>query len=108
MNASAPASIFAQRGDWAYARALLDTAVVAYEEGRMRASTGFAELCVALGENDEALTWLERAVSDDRFYSLRDPAFAPLAGDPRFQALWRKVGLPGRPEDALRVATPTG
>jgi hypothetical protein len=41
-------------------------------------------------------------VSDERFYALRDPIYAPLAGEPRFQALWEKVRLPGKPTDMVK------
>jgi len=60
-----------------------------------------ATLHLGLGEYDEVLTWLQRAVED------RDPlipwlsfmpCFDPLHADPRFQELLRVVGLPAARE----------
>jgi hypothetical protein len=55
-----------------------------------------ARLYTSLGEPAEAITWLER------MYERRDPMLVylkvkphldPLRGEPRFQALLKKVGL---------------
>ncbi len=49
-----------------------------------------------LGDRDEALDWLERAY-DEHFgfliYVKVEPGFYPLHGEPRFQALLKKMGL---------------
>ena len=50
-----------------------------------------------LGENGRALEWLERAGEErsPRLVFLRvEPAFDGLRGDPRFDAIRRKLGLP--------------
>jgi serine/threonine-protein kinase len=51
---------------------------------------------VGLGENEQALTWLERGY-DQRDFGLRDmkvdPALDPLRSEPRFKALLRRVNL---------------
>ena len=56
-----------------------------------------AKIFVALGDQDEALTWLERS-ADDRspFLVFLDmtPSLDVLRSNPRFSALLRRVGLP--------------
>jgi hypothetical protein len=52
---------------------------------------------VGLGDKDQALDWLERAI-DDRTWSMFllrvEPMLDPLRGDPRFPRLIQRVGLP--------------
>jgi TolB-like protein/DNA-binding winged helix-turn-helix (wHTH) protein/Tfp pilus assembly protein PilF len=51
---------------------------------------------IGLGHNDDAIHYLERAWSErsSTLTGLRvDPLYDPLRGDPRFQALQRRVGL---------------
>jgi TolB-like protein/DNA-binding winged helix-turn-helix (wHTH) protein/Flp pilus assembly protein TadD len=50
---------------------------------------------VGLGDNDQAIIWLEKAYAA-RFNPsiLLRPAFDPIRSDPRFQNLLRKIGLP--------------
>lgn len=56
-----------------------------------------AEFYLDLGSRSDALDWLEKAY-DKRPYQLAylkvDPIFAPLRGEPRFQALLKRIGLP--------------
>jgi TolB-like protein/DNA-binding winged helix-turn-helix (wHTH) protein/Tfp pilus assembly protein PilF len=54
-----------------------------------------ALIYVGLGENDQAMAWLEKAYSE-RFNPsiLLRPAFDPLRSDPRFQSLVHRIGLP--------------
>lgn len=57
----------------------------------------FAQVFVALGENNQALTWLEKAYSarDPYLSRLRvEPAFDPLRSNPRFQDLIRRLRFP--------------
>ena len=57
----------------------------------------FALTYAALGEQDRAFEWLERAFAERAPYltSMKtDPAFDPLRSDPRFDDLMRRVGLP--------------
>jgi TolB-like protein/Tfp pilus assembly protein PilF len=55
-----------------------------------------AAVYVALGENDEAFNWLEKACSDHggaiHAIPMR-PVFKALRGDPRFRELGRRIGL---------------
>jgi hypothetical protein len=50
-----------------------------------------------LGENDQALNWLEKAY-EERFnrlaYLRRKPVWDPLRSDPRFVDLLRRINLP--------------
>ena len=48
------------------------------------------------GEHDAAFAWLERAYRQHdggMIYFYHDRLFAPLRGDPRYQALLRKLNL---------------
>jgi len=53
-----------------------------------------AMIYAALGDSDQAMTWLERSYHE-RFNPgvLLRPGFDPLRSDPRFQDLRRRVGL---------------
>jgi len=53
-----------------------------------------AVVYAALGENDQAMTWLEKGYEERFNPSVRlRPGFDPLRGDRRFQDLERRVGL---------------
>jgi len=56
----------------------------------------FAVAYIGIGNNDKALSWLEKAYAE-RSSSLTalkvDPIYDPLRGEPRFQELLRGVGL---------------
>ncbi|MCH7508997.1 MAG: tetratricopeptide repeat protein [Proteobacteria bacterium] len=57
----------------------------------------FAVIHTGLGENDEALEWLERAYQDRNMwmvYLQAAPWFDPLRSDPRFQDLLRRMNFP--------------
>jgi serine/threonine protein kinase/Tfp pilus assembly protein PilF len=56
---------------------------------------GIAEIYTGLGDRERALDWLERAAAPGAFmlYLAIEPQLLPLHGEPRFQALLRKVGL---------------
>jgi len=63
---------------------------------------GFSPLMIAgaytaLGETDEAFTWLERSYREREplmIVTKADPTFDPLRSDPRFQDLLRRIGFP--------------
>jgi hypothetical protein len=57
---------------------------------------GMALATAALGDRDEALAWLERAVearSEDMVFLNVEPAWDPLRSDPRFRAILRRMGF---------------
>jgi TolB-like protein/Tfp pilus assembly protein PilF len=65
--------------------------------GQQYVSAGnIAMIHVGLGENDEALAWLEKGY-EERAYSIQnlkvDPVWDRLRADPRFNDLLRRVGL---------------
>jgi tetratricopeptide (TPR) repeat protein len=56
-----------------------------------------ATIYVALGENDNAFKWLDRAYDEHSAWIVNlnvDPALDPLRKDPQFASLVRRVGLP--------------
>ena len=70
-------------------------------EGATQGAFGFAypiaTLCIAIGETDEAMTWLERAYDERETHLINaktDPRMDPLRSDPRFQDLLRRIGFP--------------
>jgi TolB-like protein/Tfp pilus assembly protein PilF len=64
---------------------------------RYTPALAFAMVHVGLGENDQALNWLEKAY-EERFnrlaYLRREPVWDPLRSDPRFLDLLRRINLP--------------
>ncbi len=91
----------ARVGDLEGARAVRDEWTARRRAGGAVAASRLAAAEVAVGELDGALTWLERSFADEGgIYTLRDPLWDPLRGDPRFQVLWDRVGLPGDPPPA--------
>jgi TolB-like protein/Flp pilus assembly protein TadD len=95
----------ARTGDTSAAREVLAAAVALKEvEGSVPAS-GIAQGYAALGEIEEALTWLEHSFDQEGgVYFLRKPVWDPLRGHSRFQAIWDRLGLPGDPP----VVAPSG
>jgi eukaryotic-like serine/threonine-protein kinase len=58
----------------------------------------FAGIHIGLGENDRALEYLEKSCAEHchwLIYLHIDPSMDSLRGNPRFQELLRRVGLPG-------------
>jgi pentatricopeptide repeat protein len=59
-------------------------------------TAAFVEAYLGIGDNEQALAWLERAYQEKSEilpYIKVEPFFDPLRGDPRFADLLRRVGL---------------
>jgi hypothetical protein len=53
-----------------------------------------------LGDRENAFRWLEQAYKERASYLVfigQGPAFESLFGDPRFEDLLRRIGLPAQP-----------
>jgi hypothetical protein len=83
---------FANCGWTGYLRELL-----AQTEGNFPSLTRRASILTELGQKEEALATLEEGAAKGEWwlFSIKyDPAFDPLHGDPRFQALLKKFDQP--------------
>ena len=70
--------------------------LMAIDEGIRGYPYFLAELAMAGEDRERALTELERAVAQRNFFlpfAKRDPLFAPLHGNPRYEAVMKQVGL---------------
>jgi TolB-like protein len=82
-------------GETATARQVLDEAVAPKNAGGSVAASSISLGYAALGEVEEALTWLELSFEQEGgTYMLRHPDWDPLRHHPRFQRLWDRLGLP--------------
>jgi TolB-like protein/Flp pilus assembly protein TadD len=94
------ATAYAELGEFDLAREHMDRALAFREAGGWIPASTLAAGLAAIGETDAALDWLERSFREEGGdWSLRDPGFDSLRSEPRFQALWDEVGLPGAPPD---------
>jgi TolB-like protein/Flp pilus assembly protein TadD len=93
-----PGWIYVALGSQQEARAQIGTlkAVWARGEGNGLTTWNLARLHTTLGEREEAITWLERTYEGRHgmvVYLKVHPHFDSLRGEPRFQALLKKVRL---------------
>ncbi len=91
------ADIYAILGDTAAALERLSSLEAAATSGDAMVLPGnTAMVYAALGDEDRAFEWLDRAIDefDSIVFSLHYPEFRPLRPDPRFQDLLTRVGLP--------------
>lgn len=92
------AATYAAAGQAAEARRQLTDCVLRLQQQKRYIRPGWvAEVYANLGDNDEAITWLERGYREhDDFLALLKvwPAFDGLRSDPRFQALIRRINFP--------------
>ncbi len=89
------AQALALAGDTAEASHELAT-VIAYGRTHYVDEYRLASAFLALGERSKALDWLERGYASGNVWMCLvsvDPRFRPLHGEPRYQALVRRLGL---------------
>ena len=87
---------YAAAGKTAEARKILDD-LHSLAKKRYVQPYAFALIHTGLGENEEALEWLEKAYQDRNGgmpYLQGEPRFDPLRSDPRFQDLLRRMNFP--------------
>lgn len=90
------AAHLARAGDTTAAREVLRAAVARKASGGSVPASGIAAGYAALGEADQALSWLERSFAEEGgIYYLRNADWDNVAADPRFQDIWDRVGLLG-------------
>jgi serine/threonine-protein kinase len=90
------ASLLARSGNRRQAVEILDE-LAALEQTTYIPPTDFAKIHVALGNNDQAFEWLERAIEvrDADLFMLKVwPEWDPLRDDPRFDDLLRRLNFP--------------
>ncbi len=78
-------------------RATRDGAIEAATRGAFGLAYRIAALSAAIGETEEAMTWLERAYEErepNLVLAKTDPGLDPLRSDPRFDDLLRRIGFP--------------
>jgi serine/threonine-protein kinase len=77
-------------------RGVADVLAARYEKGRYNSANGVALRYVDAGDKEKAIEWLYRAYDDhdQNLPYLGTPEWASLRGDPRFQALARRIGVP--------------
>ncbi len=78
-------------------RATRDRGIEAATRGAFGLAYRIAALSAAIGETEEAMTWLERAYEERDpllLFAKTDPSMDSLRSDPRFQDLLRRIGFP--------------
>ena len=96
----------ARVGELERAREIVRSGVALRESGGDVPASGIAMGYAAIGDVDQALDWLERSFAEEGgIYYLRHADWDSVAREPRFQALWDRVGLQGR-HSSLGVSVP--
>ena len=84
-------------GQHAAARQILEQMLARTGRGQYLSPAVIASVYVGLGDKEQALAWLNRAL-DDRTWTMFllrvEPTLDPLRSDPRFASLIQRVGLP--------------
>ena len=90
------AATYAKIGKIAEARTIVERAEKAWKPGD-RSAFWIAAAYARLGEKDAAFEWLERAFQEHALFLVFlkfHPLFEALHGDPRFNDLVRRIGIP--------------
>ena len=86
----------AARGELDLAESAL-AELIAKQDAERPAASWVARALIVLGRNDEAMEWMERSLDAREFFVVwiaRDPWCDPIRGDPRFEAMVERVGMP--------------
>ncbi len=77
-------------------RAVADVLAARYEKGQYFGAMSVVYRYLDAGDKDKAIQWLYKAYGDhdQNLPYLGRPVYASLRGDPRFQALARRIGVP--------------
>ena len=103
---AALAHALARAGKTAEARKLLDALIQQSIKGYVSAYD-IAIVYAGLGDKDQAITWLRKALGERSMFAVHmtwDARLDGLRADPRFQELVRSLGLPAGPEQKGPVA----
>jgi serine/threonine protein kinase/Tfp pilus assembly protein PilF len=90
-----PAYCYARSGNRTEAQKRLEN-VIEYSNKNFVSATEIARVYTGLGDTEQALMWLDKAVSENDAILVRlkvDPTLDPLRSNPRFSALLRKIGF---------------
>lgn len=91
-----PGYVFAKSGRTKEARIMLDE-LKRLSEHQYISAVGVAHIYIGLGDNEEALAWLERGYEERSFqmqFLKVDPRYDSLRSDRRFNDLVRQIGFP--------------
>ena len=77
-------------------RGIGDVLAARFERSQYFSASGIALRYLDAGDNDRAIAWLQKAYDkhDSELPYINSPPWDRLRGDPRYQALLRRVGLP--------------
>jgi serine/threonine-protein kinase len=98
------AMCLSRQGEHEAAQAALDERVKASAAADPDIAYWLASALALEGDSDEAFKWLERAISlgrEDRAWFEKDPDWASLRDDPRFQSLMNKIEAGRQETDAV-------
>jgi TolB-like protein/DNA-binding winged helix-turn-helix (wHTH) protein/Flp pilus assembly protein TadD len=105
------AAAYAASGQKDVARTMLADNIRRLTQQKLYVRPGWvAEVYAALGDNDEAMLWLEQAYRERDIWMVLLkvwPAFDPLRSDPRFQELLHRMNFPPQEGAAIRFAEET-
>jgi len=88
----------ARAGQRDEARAIYDDLAASVAAGNYVSPVAFATILIGLGDLDGVMDWAERALDDRRgwlVYLRVNPLLDPMRGHPRFEALVKRMMLPG-------------